>query len=42
MYIFFTDDVVQVTYLIEVPEQCTQCTLWKEYIKKKYFVESVC
>ena len=24
---FFTDDDVQVTYLIEVPEQCTQCTL---------------
>ena len=33
MYIyFFTDDDVQVTYLIEVPEQCTQCTLWKKLL----------
>ena len=26
-YLFLTDDDVQVTYLIEVLEQCTQCTL---------------
>ena len=30
-----TDIEIQVIYLIEVPGECTQCTLWKVYIKEE-------